>query len=221
MTDAPPPASPPKKPRGCLFFAAVAAAVFLAASVLAAGLLVYYARGMIIANTDSAPTPLSGPEMPDAGYEDLEKRVEAFRTSLRETGEIPELVLSADDINALIARKSPAERYQDMLRVTIDGDKMGGQVSLPLDKAGLPLPGGRYLNGAASFKVSMKDGVLIITADSLSLKGKAVPPSLMAQLKNENLARNAYRDPRNAEALRRIESIEVKDGRITIKPRRG
>lgn len=220
MTNEPAPQT--KKPRGFLFYAAVAAGVLLAASVLSAAALALYARSLIIASTEAAPSAMVGAEMPTADYEALEKRVEAFRKSLRESSEVPELILTADDINALLARKSDStDRVGDMLRVTIEGDKIGGQVSLPLDKIGFPLPKGRYLNGSASFKVSMSDGVLIITADSLVLKGKPVSPALMSQLKNENLARNAYRNPKNAEALRKIESIEIKDGRITIKPRRG
>lgn len=210
-----------KKPRGCLFFGAVAAAVLLAGSALACGLMAYYARKAIIARTDSSPSALGGPAAPEAGA-GAAKRLEAFRAGLREPGEIPELVLDAADLNALIAsRSTPEERWQDMFRATIDGDRIGLRMSVPLDLVPLPLPSGRYLNGEASFAVSMKDGMLIVTADSLSLGGKPAPPALMARLKGENLARDAYRNAENAEALRRIGSIEVKDGRITIKPRRG
>lgn len=221
MTGEPAAAPQPRKPRGFLFFAAVAAGVLLLASALAAGALALYARSLIIAYTDAAASPMPVAEMPAADYEALEKRVEAFRTGLKESSEIPELVLSADEINALLARKSDAtDRVGDMLRVTIEGDKIGGQVSLPLDKVGFPLPAGRYLNGSAAFKVSMDGGVLIVTADSLVLKGKPVSQALMSQLKNENLARNAYRKTKTAELLRRIESVQIRDGRIYIKPRR-
>ena len=141
MTDTTPPALQTKKPRGFLFYAGVAAGALLLASLLAAGAVTLYARSLIISHTDTAASPMPVAELPGADYEALEKRVETFRTSIRESSEIPELVLSAAEINALLARKSDStDRVGDMLRITIEGDKIGGQVSLPLDKIGFPCP---------------------------------------------------------------------------------
>lgn len=221
MTQAPaPPAVPAKKPRGFLVYVAVIGAVLFGLSALGAGACVLYARSLVIAHTGASAVPLRPvPEKTDADFASLEKRVEAFQTSVRDVGEVPELVLSADDINALIARRAdPKTRLGDMLRVTLEDGKIGGEVSAPLDKVNLPLPAGRWLNAAAAFNVSMKGGALLITIDSLVLDGKPVSPALLAQLKNENLARNVYKDPKHAEALRKIDSIEIKDGLITIKP---
>jgi len=219
MTQAPIPV-PVKKPRGFLFYAAIVAGVMFAFTALGAGACVLYARSLVIAHTSPSAVPLRPvPEKTDADFEALSKRVEAFQASVRDGGPVPELVLSADDINALIARKSdPKTRLGDMLRVTLEDGKIGGELSAPLDKVGLPLPGGRWLNAAGAFNVSMKGGVLIITADTLVLDGKPVSPALLARLKNENLARNVYKDPKHAEALRKIDSIEIKGGLMTIKP---
>lgn len=208
-----------KKPRGFLFYAAVAAAVLLASSLAAAVGLGLYARSFIIAHTDAAPTPLPpAPEMTDVEYAALEKKVDAFREGTGDSA----LALRAADINALLARRSsPGDRVGDMLRVAIEGDKLRGDVSLPLDKSPLPLPRGRFLNGSASFFVSMKNGVLIVTADAVSLRGRPLPPALLARLRSENLARDAYRNPKSAEALRRIDSIEIKDDVVVITPRKG
>jgi hypothetical protein len=41
----------------------------------------------------------------------------------------------------------------------------------------------------------------------------------MANLRQQNLAKDATKDPDNAEMIRRFESIEIKDGKIIIKPR--
>lgn len=212
-----------KKPRSFLFYLAVAAAILLLSSLAAVLGLGLYARGLIIANTDAAPAALPPiPEMTDAEYAALEKRVDGFREGLRSGGEIPDLTLRASDINALIARKSTStDRAGDMIRFAIAGDQLRADLSLPLDKAPLPLPRGRFLNASATFSVSMRDGVLIVTADGLSLKGKPIAPALLSRLRGENLARDAYRDPKNAEALRRIGSIEIKDDAVVIKPRRG
>ena len=39
----------------------------------------------------------------------------------------------------------------------------------------------------------------------------------MALLRKQNLAKDVYKDVRNAELIRKFESIEIKDGVITIK----
>jgi hypothetical protein len=44
-----------------------------------------------------------------------------------------------------------------------------------------------------------------------------LPDEIMAGLRQQNLARDVYQDPRTAEAMRKLESITVQDGRITIR----
>jgi len=220
MTNEAPPAPQHKKPRGFLFYVAVTLGSLALASFLMASLLVLYVRAKVIFYTGTVATALPQVSMPAADSDAVMKRIETFRSDLEQSKETPELVLSADDINAFIAAKSTADKpFKDMLHVSLEGDKLGGQVSLPLDKTKLPLPSGRHLNGTGTLNVSMENGVLLITADTVTLNGKPLPDRLMAALRNENMARDAYRRPKTAEMLRKIESIKIKDGRIAIKPR--
>ena len=76
---------------------------------------------------------------------------------------------------------------------------------------------GRYLNGEADLKASLTNGVLIVTLDSLEVNGKRVPDEMMANIRQENLAKDAYKNPKHAEILRKLESLEIKDGKMTIK----
>ena len=220
MTTETPPAPQIKKPRSFLFYVAVALGSLALASFLMTSLLVLYVRAKIISYTDTVATALPQVSMPAADSDAVMKRIETFRSDLKESKETPELVLSADDINAFIATMSTEDKpFKDMIHVSLEGDKLGGQVSLPLDKTKLPLPSGRHLNGTATFNFSMEDGVLLITADTVTLNGKPLPDRLMTALRNENMARDAYRRPKTAEILRKIESMKITDGRITIKPR--
>jgi hypothetical protein len=41
----------------------------------------------------------------------------------------------------------------------------------------------------------------------------------MTRFRQENLAKNAYNDPMNAERISKLESLEVKDGKIILKVR--
>jgi hypothetical protein len=105
--------------------------------------------------------------------------------------------------------------------VTIEGDQIKGKVSIPMDDLaqapGLSRLKGRYLNGSAALKVSLANGVLMVTLQSLEAKGQSPPPQVMAQLQSVNFAQNATQDPKTQEMIGRLESIEVKDGNLTIK----
>jgi hypothetical protein len=45
------------------------------------------------------------------------------------------------------------------------------------------------------------------------------PEFNQAPLRKQNLAEDAYDNPENAEMIRRLESLEIKDGKIILKPR--
>ena len=112
-----------------------------------------------------------------------------------------------------------SEDLRDKVHVDVEGDKVKGQVSFPLEGIGLPAFKGRYLNGKATLKVSLEDGFLRVTLDALEVKGKPVPATFIDQLRTKNLAEDASRNPENAEAIRKLESIQVKDGKVIIKAR--
>ena len=103
--------------------------------------------------------------------------------------------------------------------VTIEGDEVKGKVSFPLDKLNIGMVRGRYLNGEADLKASLKDGVLIVTLDSIEVNGKKPPEEFLQGLRQQNLAKDMYKDEKNAAMIRKFESLEIKDGKITIKVR--
>ncbi len=41
----------------------------------------------------------------------------------------------------------------------------------------------------------------------------------MTNLRQQNLAQDVYKNPENAQQIRNLESIEIKDGKLIIKPR--
>jgi hypothetical protein len=104
--------------------------------------------------------------------------------------------------------------------VAIDRDKLKGKISIPLSEIpSFGLTRGRYLNGEAELKVSLQDGVLLVTLESIEVNGKDLPSELMNSLRNQNLAKDAYKDQRTAEEIRKYQSIEIKDGKLIIKAR--
>ncbi len=208
------------KQRGCFFYGCLFAVILTLLAVVGGGISAYliyrYAVNSALPYTDTEPTPLPKVEMPPEEAKDLHARVDAFRTALDSGKPTEPLVLDSDDINVLIADNPD---LRDKVHVDIEGDKLKGQVSFPLEGIGLSAFKGRYLNGKATLKVSLTDGLLNVTLDALEVKGKPVPKTFIDQLRAKNLAEDATRNPENAEAIQKLESIQVKDGKVIIKAR--
>lgn len=125
---------------------------------------------------------------------------------------VRELVLTAHEINALIASKPD---LRGRVFVEINDGVVSGQVSFPTDV--IPGASGRYFNADAEFDVSMQDGILVVRLTDAKVKGERIPQQLLDGFANENLAKDLYSDPENAEMLRKFESIEVVDDSIVLR----
>ncbi|TWT95785.1 hypothetical protein [Neorhodopirellula pilleata] len=123
-----------------------------------------------------------------------------------------ELVLTAEEINALIATE---EQLRGRVFVRIEEGRVFGEVSFPTDM--VPGGGGRFFNADAEFDVSMQDGILEVRLTDASVKGERIPETVLEGFSQENLAKDAYKDRKNAEILRKFESIEVVDDSIVLK----
>ena len=218
MSDPTPP--PARKGRGCLFYLSLAFAVMLLIGGLLAFLTVRFVKNQITAFTDSAPMTLPKVEMADAEFERLEQRVTTFGKALQQGNPAEQLLLTERDINALLTRKPEVKIWADKVYVSLEDNQIKGQVSIPLQGLNW-IAKNRYLNGVAAFNVSLENGVLIVTAKEIKVKGKPLPETFMSRLRQENLAKDAYKDPKNAEVIRKLDRIEVKDGRLIITPRSG
>ncbi|PAY20805.1 hypothetical protein CKO51_04220 [Rhodopirellula sp. SM50] len=187
-------------------------------SILCAGFGGYWLISSQIAKyTSDTPVDLPTVEYSEEELAELDARVETFREKL-DAGETPEedLVLTADDINALISKN---EDLKGKVYVKIENDQVEGDVSIPLDK--LPMGKGRYFNGSATFDVSMDGGVLIVTVDQAELNGEPVPEEFMQTMRQENLAKDVYKDPENAKFMSRFEDIRVEDDKFILRVKRG
>jgi hypothetical protein len=155
-------------------------------------------------------------------FEALQQRMAAFQEALQAGAATSPLVLSGHDLNVLLARHPDTATWRDRAHLQVVGDQVVGQVSLPLDDLA-SLPGmkrfrGRYLNGTAALRPSLRDGQLAVFLESLEVNGQPLPENVMRSLRQQNLAQDAQFDPEMSEALARLENIEVSDGQIIIRP---
>jgi hypothetical protein len=210
----------PPRERGCFFYGCIIAsvlAILLLIAVAVGFYLVYRALNQLVDEyTATAPRELPSVELPADERQTLRARFDAFRKAIDAGTPAESLVLSADDINALL---EDDPNLKGKIYVTMEGDKLKGQISIPLGSIGLPMLSGRYLNGEAELKASLSEGVLIVTLESIEVNGKKPPQQFLDSIRRQNLAQDAYKDPKNAERIRKLESIEIKDGKIIIKAR--
>ncbi|MEM8911119.1 MAG: hypothetical protein AAGC97_05070 [Planctomycetota bacterium] len=241
--------SPPAKSGTgrCLLWGCLLTVVFSVLFLIAGGFGLFWLYNRQLQKfTDTQPAEIPVVEASDEEVEAILGRIEAFQTTVMpEDAETPgdasesesdaeqadtepvdpstnadesdsprELVLTAAELNALI---SSNEDLRGRLYVDIADGEISGKVSIPTDS--LPGGEGRFFNADGRFDVSMQDGVLIVRLTGASVNGEEIPPAVMEGFSGENLAKEFYKDPQNAEVLRRFESIEVLEDSIRLRLR--
>ncbi len=207
--------------RGCFFYGCVIASVLAVLLIIALALGAYLLyRGFdrfLEQHTSRVPRELPKVQVSEEKRKEVVDRFKAFRQGINDGTATEPLVLTGDDLNVLVEEEP---NLRGRVYFTVEGEKIKGQVSIPLTAfMDIGLTRGRYLNGEAEFKASLANGVLVVTLDSMEVNGKPIPEQLMADLRRQNLAKDAYENPKNAEMIRKFESLEIKDGKIILKPR--
>ena len=211
--------APPKKgfPWGCLLGGCLG---IMLLGALAVGGVMFgayrFVSGQVAKYTSDHAVELPSVNITDDEVKAIEAKLEDFKTQF-ESGDAPqELVITIDEINALIAGNSDLKGH---VYVKIVDGNLHADVSVPLDD--LPIPGakGRYFNGSVTLHVEMENGVLIAQVVDAEANGQPVPASVLEGMKDENLAKGMYDDPDTAKALSRCESLEIQADRIVLKVR--
>jgi hypothetical protein len=219
FTPEPPEAA--RKQHGCFFYGCIIASILALLFVILIAVIGYFSfrffNQLVQDYTSTTARVLPKVEMPEEQRKTLKERIEAFRKAVKEGTPTETLVLTSDEINVLIDEEP---ELKGMFHVKIEGDELKGQVSIPLEKfANFAMLRGRYLNGEADVKATLDQGVLIVKLDSLEVNGKKVPDEVMKGIRDQNLAKDMYKDEKSAEMMRKLERLEVKDGKIILKIR--
>jgi len=203
------PKQPPRRKHGCLFYGCLTLVILAVLVAIGIFLVIRFLKGKRAEYTDTVPAVFPKSALTDEQATEVRARAKAFADAVKARETTEPLVLTADEINALI------EGEPDMrgkFHVTIEGDKIGGQVSWPV-------VAGRYLNASAEARVSLKDGKLAVYIEKATNKGQPIPESFMQGFRQQNLAKDFTSNPENAAMVEKLESIEVKDGKLYIKAR--
>jgi hypothetical protein len=214
MTD---PAAKPR--RGCVFYGCITGLVLLV--LVLGGLMVglHYVRKMVNQYTETGPMELPALQMSQGEIGKVKQRFEAFQQAVRDQRLTEPLELSADDINALIASGSDQQALKGKFYVSLDGDKLKGDVSVPLQQIGLSMFKGRYLNGSATFSLSFRNDALSISPQTINVKGKPLPETYMREIRKQNLAEGFTSETNAVAVLQGLADIQVKNGKLVVVPK--
>lgn len=210
----------PQRKRGCLFYIGIIAAVLVVVFALGAFFGIRYAHQMVGQLTDKDPMQLPTSQLPEAQRFELKDRVETFRDAVKGGEPTEPLELSGDELNSLIATDPAFVALKNHLYVTMTGNELRAKISFPAEDLGLVRLQGRYVNADGVFYVGLTNEQLRIRADSLMVKGKPLPRNIMREIAPENLADKFNQDPRAGAGMRKLQAIEVKDGKLVIVPKK-
>ena len=212
-TNIPEPPKPKKSYRWVLytFLGLVGLAICV---VVIGGLVVRHAIKSFVQNyTQIQPVALPKVEDAPQKMEQLTGKFMAFKAAL-DADKIPEpWVLTADDLNAVVASIPP---IQDKLFFSIDGNQINAKFSLSLEQLTKGKFKGRHLNGVVHLKVGVANQSLNIWADAIEANGKPLPSYIMKRIRLQNLANQMNNNVTQAQIIQQIDTLEVKDDQIII-----
>ncbi len=211
VQEAPP--APAKKSRngcccaGCL----IIALVFLLALVGGGIYLVYTARTKA---TAAAPADIPDVNITEAQREEAVQKFETLSRA-RATDTTAEISLTPADLNAMIRSETQLDGERGTLVLDMMGEKLIADFSMPLEN----VPGfdGRYVNGSMVIRMQIRNGVLEVYPEAMQLNDTPVPDWLMQNFPTRNLADRIKENPAAREALKNIESLNIKDGKMHIR----
>ena len=208
----------PKPRKGCFFYGFITGAVLLVMLLGALLLGLRYVKKMVVRFTDTKPAELPALQMSQPEIAQAKERIESFEQAVREHHPAKPLTLTADELNALIA-SGGEQGFKGKVYVSLDGDQLKGELSVPLQDVGLNMFKGRYLNGNATFNLSFRDGRLSVTPQNIQVKGEPLPEIYLREIRKQNLAFAFTNDPGSAALLKGLEEIQVSEGKLVIAPK--
>lgn len=216
----PAPAAPPRrKGHACLYGCVIALILFGVVVCVGIWGVRYGLQRMVGAFTDSAPIDVPVFDASPDQVAAFDAKWTAFREALERNEAPAPLVLTQDELNTAIANNAELDFLRGHIFLTLNGEEIGGIVSLPLEDFGIPFGKGRYFNAEATFTVFVRDGNLYVHVESATFKGQPVPDALLKNLRGENLAKNFQNQPDVQAVFEKIGDVAVRDGTLIITPR--
>ncbi len=210
------------KKGGCWKYVLIGLAIMILLAIIG-GYFAYKGAMGFISTISEEYTETTPDELPivDASREEVDyvfERVATFAEALMQDRAPSPLELTDRDVNILIQRHPGyADMTEGAVHVTIDGDVVHGQISLPLGDYA-DMFEGRWLNGSAVFLINTSAGRLQVFMESAIVRGEPISDEIINIMRSENLAKVVNRDEETAAIIQKLDSIIVRDGTLTVYP---
>lgn len=207
---------PKRFPWGCVLAGGCGAVMLLffgaIIAVLAGGWWFY--KSQLNQYTSTASSNLPTVEISEEDLQALENRVKAFNDQVDEGIATEPLILTQDDLNALITKD---EDLRGKVFLRIEDGTIIADVSIPTD--GLPGGKGRFFNGSVGVEASLKEGRLAIKPTSASVNGQELPKAMLEQIEIDEMLSEIKDDKDMREQLEKYESMVIEEDRIVLTPK--
>lgn len=199
---------------GCIL-ALVICGIITAALVWGAVSTYYGLKDMTATSAKPVPVYEATPEE----YAAVDKKLKAFQEAY-DVGIDATLTVSADEINTLVARDPNWSALRNHVFVTISGQRIAAQMSVPLTS--IKAFEDRYYNGEVSMSfVTENDKV---RPDAVSIRsGDSEFPTWLVRLISSKEWLESMAPPQDNKASAvagDLQSVEIKDEKITIRARK-
>ncbi len=174
-----------------------------------------YLNSLVTKYTETQPRTLITVDASPAAQEQLKARWLAFQQSVNSGRRARSFKLSAEDLNVFLAN---IPKLTNFLRLRIEGDKLLGDFTVPLDQTRQAKLKGRHLNGVVTFNLKFENGFLDLTVADLEANGKPAPRWILARMQKENFLRDLERNRDVMDLLQRIDTVQVTDGFVVVTP---
>lgn len=200
---------------GCLVIVVIGAAC-----VIGAGYVAYrMAANQAEAYLDTQPAEVPAVALSEEQKAGVLQRYRQFLDAIKGGKSADPLELTGDDLSVIAEHAAKEASFPGKLHLTIEGDKLNGQVSVPASALGplalLPAAKDRYLNAEASFSVGLSQGRFNVYLEDMTVKGSPLQEGLLEGFRGKNLAEGIM----PSEDMAKIESVELKDGKLIVRPK--
>ena len=201
---------------GCLFWGCLTLGFFFTIFGGCTTFLAYKTYSLVREYTYDEPAKVPTRNASDREAKKLQERIQAFKIAMQED-KLAKLILTADDLNLLIANSDLAGIAYASIKdniVTLRG-------SFPLEK--VPGFAGRYIHGQYSFKVSLENGQLIYTPTEIKLTDKKMPKEFeeifrdaAAEANFEKMNQEINRRPETKAITQKLKDVYIENNKIIL-----
>lgn len=190
--------------------------------IIAASLVVPpIVQNTIESYTATAPMTIVKGEMPEADMDHLDEQVERFTDAI-EDGKTPEpLILSGDDLNALLQKLWQDEGIPGEMALDIEDGRLRSHISIPLEPGFsigpfTPDVSGRYLNGTVTFRLSLTENNLNVKIERFIVNGKELPGWIVGAIEREIIDPEILQNEELREFTDKLDRVDINTNSIVL-----